>query len=153
MTTRLTSNQRKKLVQLVRDWALSKGIAPVKHIEFLNTVFNGERQNAPALTKYLKANMDLPTDWTPKSIANIVRRAVGKGSLTDGTSPELIKYFNNWIYKEAKITAANIVGIPDTVAIIQKALNNTTFSPTELLTKKYTIFEFLERIGVQVVAR
>ncbi len=164
MTTRLTNEQRKQLVHLTRDWVKLKGIPTNKksHIDFLNTVINGKRQNAPELFTYIKASMDLPKDWTQQSIVNMVRRAVGKGSTVDGTSPELMDYFNYWSPKADKpksipqfnatnITAANIIGVPNTVAVIQKALNNATFSPTELLTKKYTVFEFLERIGVRVV--
>lgn len=36
---------------------------------------------------------------------------------------------------------------------VQEALNKAEFSVSEVLTKKYTIFEFLERIGVQVLTK
>ncbi len=50
-----------------------------------------------------------------------------------------------------KVRTPKVVKVPTTTAeIIEYAITNTTFTATELLTKKFTIVEFLERIKIKV---
>lgn len=187
---RMNSTTRRTIINAYRDFATFhlRSADKQKHIDFANTVINGKRQNLNKLFDYVQTQLPVISGLTHETVRNLVRRAVGKGSLTDGTSPEVIGYFNSWKQvKPSNLHTANVAGaiarrskfedvqitkpsvaqqvvkkpvvkqpkqisIPsNTAGAIQYALTNTQFTATELLTKKFTIAEFLERIGVKVV--
>jgi hypothetical protein len=162
------------------------------HRNFANTIINGKRQNADKFFNYLSNTTQLPSWITKDTVHNLLRRAVGKGSLRDSASPEAIKMFNDWIPMKSNIKSVSILDIAcrskyeevrpattvkqsgvmhasakatppakkvvdvkvptTTVEIIEEAISRTTFTATELLTKKFTIVEFLQRIGIKVQA-
>lgn len=197
--SRLNKATRRNIVNAFRDFAMASLRTQDKqrHIDYANTVINGQRQNLPALTNYIRINVLGANQIEAGTVRNLIRRAVGKGGLTDGTSPELIGYFNTWYpsssnlktvpktagtsafaavaqrssyadvktaqatqavqtgfkspVSPAKVKKPKVVVPPTTTAgIIQAALTNTQFTATELLTKKFTVVEFLDRIGIKV---
>lgn len=194
--TRFTPTQRQQVVSAFRDFAQTHlgTTDKQKHLDFANTVINGNRQNLKPFVNYLISKVQLPAQFTTESARNLIRRAVGKGSLSDGTSPELINYFNGWVPQRGalshdilsniarrsrfedvqpavqtappvvqrptpavqpapvkRVTKAKVVVQPTTTAgIIHEALSNARFTAIELLTHKFTVIEFLDRIGVEV---
>ncbi len=186
MAKKFNKKTKRDIINAYRNFATSKlgNISAADHIYFANTIINGKRQNANQLFDWISETTDVPDWFTKASMINLIRRAVGKGSVTEAASKEAMTMFHEWKHsslsrsKELKsiVTRSKFEGVrsdppttvpkqtvvppatrvpkpkstQNTVDIIHQALANTKFSATELLTAKYTIPEFLQRIGVEV---
>ena len=189
MAKRSSEYTRKVIIEGVRDWVFerTKSYNNQYHIDFLNTVINGKRQNAVPCLNYLKTFTNVGNEINQTKLVNLVRRAVGKMGIKEPASITAMNYFNSWdmrrtspIHKSTntssllaiakrsnyedvrEVVKPKVIMSPkvktkvssrviDTTAIrIQQALADTQFSAFELTQHKFTIPEFLNRIGIKV---
>lgn len=143
-------------------------------------IINNNQEKSIEVYNFVKANVkDIPVTFTVKSLINLMRRATGKGGQSDRSSQTAIAYFNEWNMptqstivsnKEVSIVNDNRAAVFTQILQRGKAkieplstvddISNTTigsikctlprFTVSEILTNKFTIVEFLEKLGINL---